>query len=190
MLSCLFLVHEEPYALCLGAGPVSWAQRGKHVLGSVPFTFNPWQKEPACRLKQRAVPGSAWPDRVTSGCPWPHGLQLIPAAASSALRGAVGMCRMAHRWKPSVSVLIGSDTASCFRSGLDLAAQHGAPRVHVHTWPSDPALAPHSAVLTGPSMHSASRWLWARPCPSLRDPGSLPPPAFALRLSSLLWSLR
>lgn len=89
--SCLFLVHEEPYALCLGAGPISWAQRGKHVLGSVPFTFNPWQKEPACRLKQRAVPGSAWPDCVTSGCPWPPGLHLIPAVVSNALGAAVGM---------------------------------------------------------------------------------------------------
>ncbi|XDB65559.1 hypothetical protein AB1E18_018850 [Capra hircus] len=40
---------------------------------------------------------------------------------------ACSECRW-HRWKPSVVSPTVSDTAGCFSSGLDLAAQHGAPR--------------------------------------------------------------
>lgn len=97
MSSCLSLVHEEELpALCLGTGPISWAQRGRRVLGSLPCTFNSWQKEPACRQEPWAVPGSALPDSVASGCPSPPGLHLIWTMVNNALEGPVGMCRAAQ----------------------------------------------------------------------------------------------
>lgn len=100
----------------------------------------------SCLAHEEELPAWCWAPgpfpghslRVASGCP---GLQGCPySVGSSALEGAVGMCRVASRWAVLCEChSLAVRELGCFRKG---------PPGALHGGPSDPGQA--SAILQGP----------------------------------------